>query len=191
MTISELGALGEFLGSILTLVTLLYLAVQIRQNTAQQKREELISIQHGQNDVVRQLQDPRVMGGYVRTAEERDPTIEDRGTAFSFVVQYLNHFGVVHELHRDGAVDDEQYELWAGFAVAIVAPPGIRRWWEEENGRGGFHSGVCELIDQRLRDETDPPLPITKMWGQFDGEAWATDAARRHGRGAAAGAIDG
>ena len=38
MTIVELGSLGEFLGSILTLVTLAYLAIQIRQNTAQQKR---------------------------------------------------------------------------------------------------------------------------------------------------------
>jgi len=41
VTISELGPLGEFLGSLLTLVTLAYLAIQIRQNTAQQKREEL------------------------------------------------------------------------------------------------------------------------------------------------------
>jgi len=38
VTIVELGSLGEFLGSILTLVTLAYLAIQIRQNTAQQKR---------------------------------------------------------------------------------------------------------------------------------------------------------
>ena len=33
MTIAELGAIGEFVGSIAVLVTLLYLAVQIRQNT--------------------------------------------------------------------------------------------------------------------------------------------------------------
>ncbi len=33
MTIIELGALGEFLGSIAVLATLVYLAVQIRQNT--------------------------------------------------------------------------------------------------------------------------------------------------------------
>ena len=55
MTISEFGSLGEFLGSVLTLATLAYLAVQIRQNTAQQKREELISIQPGQNSVVAAL----------------------------------------------------------------------------------------------------------------------------------------
>ncbi len=87
MTIVELGALGEFLGSILTLATLAYLAIQIRQNTAQQKREELVSIQHGQNNVIAQLRDPRVFGAYVRTAGGRAPSIEDRGTSFAWVLQ--------------------------------------------------------------------------------------------------------
>lgn len=49
MNWEAIGAVGEALGSIAVLVTLIYLAIQIRQNTAQQKREELISIQHGQN----------------------------------------------------------------------------------------------------------------------------------------------
>ena len=142
MTIAELGALGEFLGSILTLATLAYLAVQIRQNTAQQKREELVSIQHGQNRVVAQLQDPRVFGAYVRAASGRNPSIEDRGTALAWVIQYLNHFQVVHDLYsnRSGVLNEEQYQLWAGFAVAIVAPAGMRHWWDEEDGRLAFHS---------------------------------------------------
>ena len=33
MTIQELGSLGEFIAAIATLATLVYLAVQIRQNT--------------------------------------------------------------------------------------------------------------------------------------------------------------
>ena len=33
MTIVELGALGEFIGAVAVLVTLIYLAVQLRQNT--------------------------------------------------------------------------------------------------------------------------------------------------------------
>ena len=173
MSLSELGAIGEFLGSILTLVTLVYLATQIRQNTAQQKREELVSVQHGQNVVVAQLTDPRIMGGYVRAATDSDPTIEDRGICFSWVVQYLNHFQVVHSLYKSGALDDEQYELWVGFAVAIVAPVGVRRWWEEEDGRLGFQVEVRNLIDARLSDQTHPALPLTEMWSQFSAEAWA------------------
>ena len=81
MTIAELGALGEFLGeflgSILTIGTLAYLAVGIRQNTAQQRREELILVQHGQNSVIAQLRDPHVFGAYVRAAGGRNPSTED------------------------------------------------------------------------------------------------------------------
>ncbi len=176
MTISELGALGEFLGSILTLATLAYLAVQIRQNTAQQRREELISIQHGQNRVVAQLQDPRVMGAFVRGAAGRNPSIGDRCTAQNWVIQYLNHFQIIHDLHRNGALDEEQYQLWAGFAVAMVAPPRIRQWWEEENGKLGFHSEVRRMIDERLSDTESPPRAITEMWSTFTPEAWEADS---------------
>ena len=172
MTIAELGALGEFLGSILKLATLAYLAVGIRQNTSQQRREELVSVQHGQNSVVAQLQDPRVFGAYVRAASGRNPSIEDRGTAFAWVVQYLNHFEVVHSLYRSGAMDEEQYQRWAGFAVAIVAPTGMRQWWDEEDGRSGFHLEVREMIDQRLNDPANPPLPITEKWSAFSPDAW-------------------
>ena len=33
MTIQDLGAVGEFIGGVAVLVTLIYLAVQIKQNT--------------------------------------------------------------------------------------------------------------------------------------------------------------
>jgi hypothetical protein len=172
MNWEAVGALGEIVGALAVLVTLVYLATQIRQNTAQQKREELVSIQHGQNAVVAQLQDPRVFGAYARTAADRRPTIEDRGAALSWVIQYLNHFQIVHEIHRNGALSEEQYQLWAGYAVAIVAPKGVRRWWEEENGQLAFHSEVRAAINSRLRDSQNPPLPITEMWTAFSGDAW-------------------
>jgi hypothetical protein len=176
MTIAELGALGEFLGSIVTFATLVYLAIQIRVNTAQQKREELVSVQHGQNSVVAQLLDPRVYGAFARGAAGRDPSIEDLATAQNWVIQYLNHFHVIHDLHQNGSLDEEQYQLWAGFAVAMVAPFRIRRWWEEEDGRLAFHSEVREMIDKRLRDTSNPPRPITEMWSTFSPEAWESAA---------------
>ena len=173
MTIMELGALGEFIGSILTIATLIYLATQVRQNTAQQKREELVSVQHGQNSVVAQLQDPRVTRAYALASEgDGSESIEDRAMAIVWVIQYLNHFQIVHELYEGGSMEEEQYQLWAGFAVSIVASKGIRAWWEGEEGRLAFHSGVRDLIDRRLKDESDPPVPFNDLWTIFSGEAW-------------------
>ncbi len=69
MNWEAVSAIGEVTGAILVLITLVYLSIQIRQNTIQQKREELVSIQHGQNAVVGQLRDPQVFGAYVRTGK--------------------------------------------------------------------------------------------------------------------------
>ena len=177
MTLEQLGNIGEFVAALATLVTLAYLAAQIRQNTAQQRREELVSIQHGQNGVIGQLQDPALAEAYVRTASGRSATPSQELRAVNWVLQYLNHFQIVHDLHLSGALDDEQYRLWEGFAVAVVAPPGIRRWWDEEDGRLAFHSDVREIVDARLRDEENPPVPINEMWSAWNVDAW--DAAAR------------
>jgi len=52
MTITELGAIGEFVGAIVLIATLVYWSIQVRQNTAQHKREETVPVQRGQNDVI-------------------------------------------------------------------------------------------------------------------------------------------
>jgi hypothetical protein len=44
MTILELGALGEFVGAIAVVVTLIYLAVQIRQNTQAMEGNERLAL---------------------------------------------------------------------------------------------------------------------------------------------------
>ena len=178
MNWDAVGAIAELAGALGVVASLAYLAIQIRQNTAQQRREEVISIQQGQNSVLAQLQDPRVMGAFVRGAAGKNPSIEDRARAQNWVIQYLNHFQIVHDLHQSGstALDEEQYQLWAGFAVAMVAPDRIRQWWYEEDGRLAFAPGIRDLIDQRLSDTAHPPRPITEMWTVFSPDAWESAA---------------
>ena len=59
MNIMELGALGEFVGSIGVILTLVYLAIQIRQNTAQQKQSGLDSRASTVNASAAALRDAR------------------------------------------------------------------------------------------------------------------------------------
>jgi hypothetical protein len=177
MTVMELGALGEFVGSILTILTLIYLATQVRQNTAQQKREELVSVQHGQNSVMGQMQDPRIVRAFAQAADNGfAASIEDRAIAIIWVIQYLNHFQIVYDLHQSGSMDDDRYALWEGFAVGVVASGSVRDWWDNEAGRLGFMPEVRDLIDRRLTDEVNPPTPVAQMWSIFMRQAWASDS---------------
>ena len=57
MTIFELGALGEFVGAIAVVGTLIYLAVQIRQNTSQ-IRDNVLSLQvNAYQDLINRIAD--------------------------------------------------------------------------------------------------------------------------------------
>ena len=106
------------------------------------------------------MKDPLIVRAYARTAEGGlVASISDRSRAIIWILHYLNHFQVVYERHDAGALDSQQYEIWEGFAVGIVAPKGIRAWWDDESGKLGFKPEVRDLIDRKLEDKTDPPIP--------------------------------
>ena len=59
MTIFELGALGEFVGSLAVIVTLIYLAAQIRHNTSGLRSATLSAISERQQFELRWSSDIR------------------------------------------------------------------------------------------------------------------------------------
>ena len=56
MTITELGSLGEFIGALAVLVTLIYLVLQIRQNTQSIRSQSRFSVLETLNADLRQIQ---------------------------------------------------------------------------------------------------------------------------------------
>ena len=61
MSLQELGNLGEVIAAIATLATLIYLALQIKQNTARKKMDASVSIQQGQNNVIALAKQQRIL----------------------------------------------------------------------------------------------------------------------------------
>jgi hypothetical protein len=55
MTIAELGSLGEFLAAIATIATLIYLALQLRQNTAALKLSQMRAVDSDAQNLKRQI----------------------------------------------------------------------------------------------------------------------------------------
>jgi len=178
MNWDAIGAIGEIVGAFAVVVTLVYLAAQIRQSNSQQKREEIVAVQTGVNRMVAQMEDPAIARAYAMTADGENPTrVADRSRAIFWVVQYLNHFEIIYDLYHNGSLDDERYQHWESIAVSILASTGIRAWWEDGSGRWGFPPKVRDLLDQKLNDEENPPVSWDAMWEFMNAETWRNDEA--------------
>ena len=161
MTIQDLGSLGEFIAAIATLGTLVYLAVQIRQNTrmmrvsthhAMKTAYNTLHVAFGSDPVVSSLLD-RGSGDYSQL---------NRDERFRYAVLMRASFG----LHNDMFLQLQERLLsedeWASQSRAIakaLAPPGARAWWERdaEIFPKEFRQEVARILTAEQTDEADRP----------------------------------
>jgi len=132
MTIQDLGSIGEFVAAIATVVTLAYLAVQIRQNTKEARlttmRELVASVQDGFS--------PLYNPGYARVfrlgrhhPEELD---EDELSAFKMLLdrQFYSFQNLVYQ-YESGSVDEEIFQSTLSMFQRLVSTPGGAAWWRD------------------------------------------------------------
>jgi hypothetical protein len=135
--------------------------------------EASLSIQHGQNRVIGLMRDLDLLRAFINTGEHGSAApIEDRAIAINWALQYLNHVQAVYDLHEDGALDDERYQLWEGFAASMVATRGIREWWDDEAGKVSFIPAVRNAIDRRLQDSNNPAVPLNEISSIMNANSW-------------------
>ena len=159
MTIIELGALGEFVGAIAVVVTLAYLAIQIRQNTrtmAESKRLALAQTYQMradalQNMLVQASESEHI--GPILTKLTRDGYPDDlasldqlspgeRGRFRQWQIAQQTHWDSMFYQYQQGFLDEEYYRDSFRVRVRRLAPvwdalgvTGSRRSFREEIDR--------------------------------------------------------
>ncbi len=116
MTIFELGALGEFVGAIAVVGTLIYLAVQIRQNTSQ-IRDNVLSLQvNAYQDLINRIADVNKLvisdGEWASIAVKaaENPTELDSielSRYMSFLMMLTRHADKAYLQYENGMIDHE------------------------------------------------------------------------------------
>jgi hypothetical protein len=164
MTILELGALGELLGSLAVLATLVYLSVQVRQNTRSMeegKRLALAQTYQMRADALQmmlvQAADSEHIGpiitrltsaGYPDNISAlKQLSDEDRGRFRQWQIAQQTHWDNMYFQYEQGFLDQEYYRDAFITRVKRLAPT-----WEELNITGGRRTFVAE-IDRILAEE--------------------------------------
>ena len=130
--LDALGNLGDFIGGLAVVFTLIYLAVQIRQNTRALRVASMqSSMLAAQNIGMLPAQD-RDLARIVRVGMSKpDELDEDEFQQFRY---FLMNMLRVHEdmfvQHRAGVVDDETWKARSSSLKTIFSSPGGRRIWK-------------------------------------------------------------
>jgi hypothetical protein len=153
VTIQDLGSIGEFVASIVTLATLAYLAVQIRQNTAVLRTQAL-----------QYVIDSKLAALDAATAHGPDGDISRRGReSFDdlspeeqqrFTVLVGRLFAASENVltsYRDGLVKPGSYEAAKRDILRELDAPGVVEWWRSERSRyaDDFQRDVEHLLSER------------------------------------------
>lgn len=127
MNWDAIAAIGEILGALAVLITLAYLAIQIRQNTHSVATSVYESAMSGFNEVVRFTGgSPELSSIYRRGSIDPSSLDEEELFRFGFVVRhYTNHIYKLYRLHQKGIFPDWEWRNVAIEAAQLFAMPGM------------------------------------------------------------------
>ena len=152
MNIQELGSLGEFIAAIATIVTLIYLALQIRQNTRTTKDQITHSLVMANSEATFEVaKDGEMADLLLRGIYERPKLTATEQLRFNcFFFSYYNQVEWAYEQFLAGKLDARSWEKIASEIPAFIGSPGVQEWWSEDKIR--FSPMFVEYVERALKE---------------------------------------
>ena len=137
MSLQELGSLGELVGGIAVIVSLLYLAFQIRQNTKTSRASNYESVLNGLRQFHTLIaQDGELADIYMRGSADLSSLNPKEFVRFNMTLyNVFTNFGVALHLHQQGMIEDRLLQDFEDGLISILAQPGVLAWWKTDDAK--------------------------------------------------------
>ena len=168
MTIQDWGSIGELVGAIATVATLIYLAVQIRVNTLIAETSAVQSMLDGGRDRTAkhisgnpELAD--IVGRGLSSIDSLDES--EKLQLYFFIVEQTLQAQNVMNLHAKKLVSDIDYQAWLDWATCILRTPGGKVLWPQI--AVCITPDISEILTNELARNTDS-LSLLEIAPIFD-----------------------
>lgn len=149
VTLKDLAAIGDALGGLAVLATLLYLAYQFRQTT----RIERTS---AQRDLLKQARqwfeltlEPALFEVLRKGLKDWDAlTSSEREQCSAWAFSFLFLAEQALYMRQEGLINDASFRGFMQAALAVVATPGGRVWWS--SARNVLGDDISDHVDREL-----------------------------------------
>lgn len=133
MNWDAIGAIGEVGGAVAVVVSLVYVAYQIRQNTRALRSSTGQAMLDYGAATAQSVTIHRELAELARRGEE-EPESLDSVDWYRFVNLSILRFAAWEQAflnHREGLLDEERWRAWEGANRHLFDNPGTRRFWEQ------------------------------------------------------------
>lgn len=133
MTLEDLGNIGEFVGAIAVVVSLLYLAVQIRHSSRVSQFEAHRNLSESIASVLSEIAtNPDLYRLWkVMTESPEEATADDRER---FGMLLHSFFTVFSDAHRFSTTDPHLAVRYQSFIKRFIKLPSVSSWWSRQGG---------------------------------------------------------
>lgn len=168
MTLSQLADIGELLGGIAVVASLVYLGLQIRQNTRTVRGSTLHQNTDLWTSLFLRLAEPGTAQAYVAGMSASPDIRPLHYTQFFFICRAMFvAFENQYYQMRQGVLDPETYAAYErSISTQFLAFRGFRVWWQQS--RSVFSPSFVEHVDVMIAnvEEADPGL-FLREWQEI------------------------
>jgi hypothetical protein len=152
------NAIAQLIAAVGVIVSLFYLAAQIRQNTRSMRAVVVDSLAHSLVDLLGpQAQNPESLRAFSAVTENwNTANDEDRARALPFIFATFKLFENAWFQQRQGTLDRQQWEGWDAYIRIYYHRPGVKTWWNMR--RAAFAAGFREYLERTNPIENLPPI---------------------------------
>ncbi len=132
MDLQSLANLGEVVGAVAVVASLLYLAVQVRQSTKAQQTENYARAVDRISSMQATLsQDSEVSRIFATGVEDASNLTALEKIRFTwFLYEMFDAFEFMFHTYRSGEMPEEVWQRWALTVAFWMNFPGVLTWWE-------------------------------------------------------------
>ena len=156
MTLEQYASLAEILGTATVVISLVYLALQVRQGITQGQAEARYAFVQATSDINMTIaQDKQLASVWRRGLDSPDELDNDETMQLWMLMgTYCNAWMAMHQLHIDGQLAENQWHVVSNDIAAILCASGGRAFWKI--GRGAFDPHFAKFIDDIQTEGQQP-----------------------------------
>ncbi len=155
MTLQDIGAIGEAIGGIAVIFTLLYLSMQIRQNTKAIRSNSFHGVTDSFNAINSLIAHDESLARIIRVGMKNlEDLNEDERVRFSFMfVAPFRIFETLYFQREAGTVDSRLWEAEKRSMGFLLSGPGSQEWWR--SNPLSFTPEFRQFVDSEILGKAD------------------------------------